>query len=38
MRRYFILRDTFNYYSDKKTKIGFSEAVNITAILGDKGS
>jgi len=38
MIRYLILKDMFNYYSDQQTKITYQEAVNITAILGDKGS
>lgn len=38
MIRYFILKDMFNNYQSWETKIGYQQAVNITAILGDKGS
>lgn len=36
--RYFILSDTFSWYESEGIKIEPTQAVNLTAILGDKGS
>ena len=38
MIRYFILKDLFNSYSANSTKITEQEALNVAAILGDKGT
>ena len=38
MIRYLILKDMFNSYSDSKVQITEQEALNVTAVLGDKGS
>jgi hypothetical protein len=38
MLRYFILRDMFTSYNTQGIKITDTEALNITATLGDKGS
>lgn len=38
MIRYFILKNMFNMYAEASTTIGAQEALNVTAILGDKGS
>jgi hypothetical protein len=36
MARYFIQKDLFNNYANNSVKIGYQEAVNMTAILGAK--
>lgn len=38
MIRYRTLKDGFDWYQNNDVLMGPSEAVNITAILGDKGS
>ena len=35
--RYKLLHDTFVYYENSGTSIGYQEAVNLTAVVGDKG-
>lgn len=38
MIRYRVLKDGFNWYNHSEIKMGPTEAINMTAILGDKGS
>lgn len=38
MIRYKVMKDAFHSYQRNNIKMGPAEAVNITAILGDKGS
>lgn len=38
MIRYRILKDGFNWYHDNQILMGAEESVNMTAVLGDKGS
>ena len=38
MIRYRILKSGFNWYQDENIEIGEEESLNMTAILGDKGS
>jgi hypothetical protein len=38
MIRYMILKDMFNSYNDQKVPITDVQALNVTAVLGDKGS
>lgn len=38
MIRYRILKDGFNWYKKEGIKMGEEQSLNLTAILGDKGS
>lgn len=38
MLRYKVLKNGFNDYKDNSTEISFTEAVNLAAISGDKGT
>ena len=37
VERYFLFADTFDYYENAQTKIDVPQAINITALVGDKG-